>query len=158
MLEAQIFPSASDRNAEDALLSVPVRARRFLEEHGPGLGSPVGTLAAELAVSHPEVRERIAEIYEGWSHRIEALLEEAAGPATAPRDRRRLARAVVAALEGAMLHARVDGDFEAFDATVDLLRGHLIGANAQREAPRAVAASTALPDRTPPPTADWRTW
>ncbi len=151
----RIFDAAG---GDDPVSGVLVAARAYLEEAGAGLGSPVGTLAAELSVSHPRVRERIARLYEEWGRRIEARMEAGGSFAATDPDLRRAARAVVGILEGAMLQARVHGDLEAFDATAALLRDHL-PTRAPDPAEGTLSRRTQAPQRAPSPSrADWRSW
>lgn len=154
----RIFDVPTGDSAVASVLAVLAAAREYLEASGPGFGSPVGTLAAELAACHPRVRGRIAELYEGWTSRLEAVLEDAGDRLPGDLDRRGLARAVIGALEGAMLQARIEGDLIGFDATVEMLRGHLQTLESPHDPRRAAPAVTTPPERPMPPAADWRTW
>lgn len=73
-------------------------------------GSPLGALAAELADAHDGFRERIALVFERWAAQIQSLLWEARAQLHEGVDAARLARFVVATLEGALLMARVHRD------------------------------------------------
>jgi TetR/AcrR family transcriptional regulator, transcriptional repressor for nem operon len=73
-------------------------------------GSPFGNLAGELADSHEGFRQRLDLVFDRWAQQLEALLWEL-------RDRlregvvpARLARFIIASLEGGMLMARVKRD------------------------------------------------
>jgi hypothetical protein len=66
---------------------------------------PVGTLAAEVAVTHDALREAGQAVFAGSQRRVAARLRELGVPA---RDARRLACFAVAVLEGATLLGRVD--------------------------------------------------
>ncbi len=87
----------------DALVGVQV-ARGCRE------GSPFGTLAAELADAHDGFRARIASVFEQWTAQLGSLLLEARGQLVDGVDVARLARFIIATLEGAMLMARVARD------------------------------------------------
>ena len=76
-------------------------------------GSPFGSLAAELADAHEGFRARIDAVFERWAGQLQALLWEARAQLRADVDAARLARFIVATLEGAMLVARVSRDVEA---------------------------------------------
>jgi TetR/AcrR family transcriptional repressor of nem operon len=73
-------------------------------------GSPLGPLAAELADGHEGFRERIAEVFERWAAQLRSLLWEARPQLADDADTARLARFVIATLEGALLMARVNRD------------------------------------------------
>jgi TetR/AcrR family transcriptional repressor of nem operon len=73
-------------------------------------GSPFGSLAAELADAHEGFRARIDAVFERWAGQIQSLLWEARGQLRADVDSARLARFVIATLEGAMLVSRVSRD------------------------------------------------
>lgn len=155
VMSERVFDAAG---GNDPVGRVVAAARAYLEDHGPGLGSPVGTLGAELAASQPRVRERIAELYDGWSRQLEAALEDAGSRRVAARDRLRLARAVVGILEGAMLQARVHGDLAAFDATVAPLRDRPPGSSAARTEAKPVRRPPTGPGPPSRTRSDWRTW
>lgn len=79
-------------------------------ERGCKGGSCLGMLAAELADSHEGFRKRIDEVFQGWETHIESLLEEARPILRDDVDTQRLARFVIATLEGAVLMSRVKRD------------------------------------------------
>lgn len=87
----------------DALVGVQV-ARGCRE------GSPFGTLAAELADAHDGFRARIADVFGQWTAQLGSLLIEARPQLVTGVDEARVARFVIATLEGAMLVARVARD------------------------------------------------
>ncbi len=82
---------------------------------GMGGGSPFGNLAAELADTHDGFRERIAVVFERWAAQIRSLLWEARPLLHDDVDTARLARFVIATLEGALLMARVHRDAAALE-------------------------------------------
>ena len=73
-------------------------------------GSPFGNLAGELADSHEGFRRRLDEVFSRWTGQLDALLREAGGLLREGADTVRLARFIVASLEGGMLMTRVTRD------------------------------------------------
>jgi AcrR family transcriptional regulator len=88
----------------DAAIAWFTMAAAALRESDYQDGCPVGTLAGEVAVTHPELREAGQSVFAGWQRRVTARLRELGLPAG---DARRLATFAVAALEGAILLSRV---------------------------------------------------
>ena len=86
-------------------------------------GSPFGSLAAEMADAHEGFRQRIESVFERWSQQIQSLLWEARDRLQDGIDAARLARFVIATLEGALLVSRVNRDVAAL---------HGIGADLKR--------------------------
>ncbi len=86
-------------------------------------GSPFGSLAAEMADAHEGFRERIELVFARWSAQLQSLLWEARPQLHDEVDTGRLARFVIATLEGALLMSRVDRDAAALrDIAFDLKR------------------------------------
>ena len=79
-------------------------------ERGCKGGSPFGNLAGEMADAHEGFRERIEQVFERWASQIQSLLWEARGQLAPGTDAARLARFVIATLEGALLMTRVKRD------------------------------------------------
>jgi TetR/AcrR family transcriptional repressor of nem operon len=79
-------------------------------ERGCKGGSPFGNLAGEMADGHEGFRARIEEVVERWASQIQSLLWEARGQLAPATDSARLARFIIAALEGALLMTRVKRD------------------------------------------------
>jgi TetR/AcrR family transcriptional repressor of nem operon len=79
-------------------------------ERGCRGGSPFGSLAVELADAHEGFRERIEDVFERWASQIQSLLWEAGDRLQPDVDAARVARFIVAALEGALLVSRVNRD------------------------------------------------
>lgn len=73
-------------------------------------GSPFGNLAGELADAHEGFRKRLDEVFEQWAGQLRALLDELSGQLRDGVDTGRLARFIVATLEGGMLMTRVHRD------------------------------------------------
>ena len=73
-------------------------------------GCPFGNLAAEMADAHEGFRARIEIVFERWASQIQSLLWEARGQLAEGVDAARLARFIIATLEGALLMSRVKRD------------------------------------------------
>ncbi len=159
-LDTEVFGAdlAAASDPLERVFAVIDSCRRHLADNDFALGSPLGTLAAELSASHPQVRERLAGLFAGWTDRMQFLLEEAGARLPADLDRRALSEFILSAVEGAVLQARARRSLAPFDATVAELRRHL-GLLAGAQQP------TAAPETRPRPapaarrsTADWRAW
>jgi TetR/AcrR family transcriptional repressor of nem operon len=70
-------------------------------------GSSFGTLASELADAHEGFRQRIEMVFERWASQIQSLLREVQPQLQEGTDTARLARFIIATLEGAVLMSRV---------------------------------------------------
>ena len=79
-------------------------------ERDGGRGSPFGNLAGEMADSHEGFRRRLDDVFARWTDQLVALLREAAPALRDDVDIVKLARFVIAALEGGMLMTRVTRD------------------------------------------------
>ncbi len=73
-------------------------------------GSPFGNLAGELADSHEGFRQRLDVVFERWAQQLQELLWELRDRWRDGVDAARLARFIIAALEGGMLMTRVKRD------------------------------------------------
>lgn len=92
-------------------------------ESGGRRGSPFGNLAAELADAHEGFRVRIEAVFERWASQIRSLLWEARPQLKDDVDAVRLARFIIAALEGAVLMTRVKRDLSVLEGiAIDLKR------------------------------------
>ncbi|MEJ7811890.1 MAG: TetR family transcriptional regulator C-terminal domain-containing protein [Gemmatimonadaceae bacterium] len=92
-------------------------------ERGCELGCPFGMLAAEMADAHEGFRRQIEDVFERWAAQIRALLWEARPRLDDGVDVARLARFIIATLEGAMLMSRVKRDIEVMEGiAADLKR------------------------------------
>jgi TetR/AcrR family transcriptional repressor of nem operon len=85
-------------------------------------GSPFGSLAAEMADSHEGFRKRLDVVFERWSHQLEALFQELESQLRDGVDTARLARFVIATLEGGMLLTRVTRDVAVMQGIGDDLK------------------------------------
>ena len=80
---------------------------------GTVLGCPVGNLALELSTQDEPIRERCAQLLEGWASLVEPLLAEAVEAGELPPiDVNRASLAVVAYAEGILLLAKTRNDPE----------------------------------------------
>ena len=85
-------------------------------------GSPFGNLAGELADSHEGFRRRLDEVFERWSQQLQSLLWELRDQLREGVDAARLARFIIAALEGGMLMTRVTRDVRVMEGIGDDLK------------------------------------
>jgi len=79
-------------------------------ERGMRGGSPFGALAGDMAEQDEGFRVRIARVFRGWIDEIAGLLREAEDRLEEGVDPVRLARFIVATLEGATTMARMKRD------------------------------------------------
>ena len=85
-------------------------------------GSPFGNLAGELAESHEGFRQRLDVVFERWAQQIQSLLWELRGQLRDGVDTARLARFIIAALEGGMLMTRVKRDVTVMEGIAEDLK------------------------------------
>jgi AcrR family transcriptional regulator len=78
-------------------------AAQTLENTGYADACPIATVAADIASTHPFLRETTARVFESW---LAALAEDATEAGIAPERARDLALSVLALLEGAFLLSR----------------------------------------------------
>lgn len=90
-------------------------------------GCPIGNLATELADAHEGFRQRLAGVFDGWRQHLAGALSRARAEGTLRPDvdPDRLARFLVAALEGAILLTKVQKDIGVFEHCLAELRRHL---------------------------------
>jgi TetR/AcrR family transcriptional regulator, transcriptional repressor for nem operon len=91
------------------------RLTRFIDavisaKDGCSGGTPCGALATEMAAQHEGFRQLVDALFQRWADQIEAVLWEARPRLSDDADTARLARFVVATLEGAWFMSRVKGD------------------------------------------------
>jgi TetR/AcrR family transcriptional repressor of nem operon len=114
----------------DPMLAPLERLGRFVDslvatqvQCGCRLGSPFGRLAMEMCDAREEFRARLAIVFERWAGQIESLLWEARPQLVDDVDTARLARFIIATLEGAMMMARVNRDAKVLEGiAADLKR------------------------------------
>ena len=81
-------------------------------ERGFRIGSPFGNLASEMADVHEGFRERLSTVFDRWANQLQSLLWEARPVMVDDVDTGRLARFIIATLEGALLMSKVSRDAE----------------------------------------------
>ena len=85
-------------------------------------GSSFGTLASELADAHEGFRQRIELVFERWAGQIQSLLWEVRPRLQDGVDTARLARFIIATLEGAVLMSRVTKEIGVMENIADDLK------------------------------------
>ena len=101
--------------------------RDFVVDHardsGGRGGCPIGSLGSELADTDPEARVVVAASFKRWEASIMAglLRMHALGRLGPEADPRRLALALLAALEGGLLLAKIQRDSEPLAAALDAM-------------------------------------
>lgn len=110
----EIFAERGVTLLRDPLLPPLGRLEAFIDDlvelhEGCGCagGTPCGPLAAEMAEQHDGFRRHVDALFERWTAQIDALLWEARPQLAHGVDTERLARFIVATLEGALLMSRV---------------------------------------------------
>jgi TetR/AcrR family transcriptional regulator, transcriptional repressor for nem operon len=90
-------------------------------------GCVMGNLASELSDVHEGFRTRLATLFMAWQARLASALESARrrGELTGATEPERLARFVVASLEGAILLAKVSKDIRVMEQCVAELKRYL---------------------------------
>jgi TetR/AcrR family transcriptional repressor of nem operon len=117
-------------------------------ERGCPAGCPFGNFAAEMAESHEGFRQQVEAVFERWASQIQALLWEARPQLKDDVDIARLARFIVATLEGAMLMSRVKRAIDVMEGiAADLKRFiamHVRDAAARGQVPAATPAAAGV--------------
>ena len=96
-------------------------------EHGARLASPFGVLATGLADLDEAFRVRIAGLFQSWTDEISTLLAEVGAELEEGADPKRLARFIVATLEGATTMARLKRDLTLMHGVADDLKRYIAG-------------------------------
>ena len=91
-------------------------------ERGCAGGSPFCGVAAEMADAAEGFRTRIDAVFEAWAQQIEALLEEARARLRPDVETSRVARFIIATLEGAVLMTRVTREIGVMQGIADDLK------------------------------------
>jgi len=128
-LERTLEPAFDDLTA-DPLDQVRAFLDRLLEvqrQRNCVGGCPMGNLASELSDVHEGFRQRLADIFERWRVMLARTLERGreSGRLRADLDAASAAGFVVAALEGAILMAKVTKDISVMEKCVAELKRHL---------------------------------
>ena len=101
-----------------------------------GMG-PCGGLASEMAKQHEGFRKQVDAVFEGWTAQLQALLWEARPRLRDDADPGRMARFMVATLEGAFFMSRVKQESTVLDGVATELKRYV--SSQLRDAPRASA-------------------
>ncbi|MBX7118180.1 MAG: TetR/AcrR family transcriptional regulator [Gemmatimonadaceae bacterium] len=96
-------------------------------ERGMRGGSPFGALATEMAEKDEGFRIRIARVFRNWTDEIARLLEQAQDRLEDGADPQRLARFIVATLEGATTMARMKRDASVMHGVASDLKRFVAG-------------------------------
>jgi TetR/AcrR family transcriptional regulator, transcriptional repressor for nem operon len=99
--------------------------RRLLLESDFRLGCPIGNLALEIAEPDPEVRERLKENFDAWTHAVAECFIEAEERIPPDMDPHALARFALTTMEGGVMLARTFRDIEPFDRAMERFRDYL---------------------------------
>ena len=115
-------------------------------ERGCTGGSPFCGLFAEMADAHEGFRTRINSVFESWAEQIRSLLEEARAKLRDDVDAARVARFIIATLEGAVLMTRVKREISVMQGIADDLKRFIAmnlrdGASEALRGPRIVDTS-----------------
>jgi TetR/AcrR family transcriptional repressor of nem operon len=124
------------------------RLSRFIDAvvsgHSPdgcAAGTPCGALATEMASQHEGFRQLVDALFERWANQVEAVLWEARPRLSEDADTARLARFIVATLEGAWFVSRVKGDTASAAGIATELKRSIRSYERDRE-PMAVAVGS----------------
>lgn len=121
----------TSRTPSALLVSIVETWRRELTEEQFSAGCPLVAAAADTAATSEKLREVLRRAFDGWLEPLSRSLVDLG----VPRDRSDdLAVVVIAALEGAIILARVRHDLTPFDALIREL-GPLLDASASPAAP-----------------------
>ena len=96
---------------------------------------PCGGLAAEMARQHEGFRKQVDAVFEGWTAQLQALLWEARSRLRDGSDPERMARFMVATLEGAFFMSRVKQESTILAGVAAELERY--GTSQLQESPRA---------------------
>ncbi|HET7622770.1 MAG TPA: TetR/AcrR family transcriptional regulator [Gemmatimonadaceae bacterium] len=99
---------------------------------------PCGGLAAEMARQHEGFRKQIDAVFEGWTAQLQALLWEARSRLGSDGEPERMARFMVATLEGAFFMSRVKQESTVLVGVATELKRYVT--SQLRETPRASVA------------------
>ena len=90
-------------------------------------GCPIGSLADELANHSPPARKRLANGFEAWASRIENALRnmKAKGLLKASAEPKELSLAVLAAIQGGLLLAKVSRTSRPLEIAFDMALDHV---------------------------------
>ena len=126
LLEPVILEPAFARTQDpiERIFAILDGYREALKMTGCALGCPIGNLALELSDTHPELREKIADLFRLWCDGVGRCLDDAADRRPPDLDRGALARFILTVMEGAMMQARACRDLGPFDNSIAHLRAY----------------------------------
>ena len=96
-------------------------------------GCPFGNLVTEMADAHEGFRQRLATVFERWAGQLQSVLWEARPQLRDDADIARMARFIIATLEGGLLMSRVTRDVTHMEAIAGDLKRFI--AAQRRETP-----------------------
>lgn len=160
VFEAEVFNPAAERSLDpiDEIFAVLDLYRQQIVDGGFALVSPMAGLSTEVSENHPQVRARLAELFDSWTARFETLLRRAADRFSGAVNPANLAHLIVGAMEGAVLGTRLSQSLVPFDASVSELKTYLALLEVRAGVPAAMAGPSRASIRPQPQTADWRSW
>jgi TetR/AcrR family transcriptional repressor of nem operon len=95
-------------------------------ERGCQGGCPFGNLVAEMADAHEGFRKRLETVFEHWANYLYSLLWEARPQLEDDVDISRLARFIIATIEGAWLMSRVKRDIGVMEEIAADLKHYVV--------------------------------
>lgn len=130
----------------DPMIDPLERLERFIDaevadqaEQGCRGGCPFGNLATEMADANEGFRRMLATVFERWSGQIQSVLWEARPQLRDDVDTARMARFIIATLEGALMMSRVTRDVTHLQAIAGDLKRFMA---AQRRETSAVSVAS----------------
>jgi TetR/AcrR family transcriptional repressor of nem operon len=96
-------------------------------------GCPFGNLVTEMADAHEGFRQRLATVFERWAGQLQSVLWEARPQLRDDADIARMARFIIATLEGGLLMSRVTRDVTHMEAIAGDLKRFIVAQ--RRETP-----------------------
>ena len=160
VVEDEVFGAAEVATDDpiERIFAVVGFYRRHLEDNKFVLGSPLGTLAAELGEDHAQVRLKLEQLLASWAQRMEGFLDAVGKRLPDGTDRTALARLVLSAVEGAVIQARVARSVAPFDAVTSQLQSYLelLAGHDLTAAPAAIRTPSLPRQRSRE--LDWRAW
>jgi TetR/AcrR family transcriptional regulator, transcriptional repressor for nem operon len=98
--------------------------RRMLQVSEFRWGCPIGNLALEVGVTHPNAARLLAANFSDWRDKVRGWIEDASGRLPEGTDTEALALFVLTTMEGAVMLARTYRSLDAYDTAVTLLRDY----------------------------------
>ena len=108
----------------ERVFALLARYRLLLLETDCTYGCPIGRLALEISPEQRDVHRKIAANFDRWCEAVRQCLEQAGPVLPADVDRGKLARFVLAVMEGGVMQSRSHRTIEPFDDSVAQLRDY----------------------------------